>query len=57
MRRTLRIARIVFVVVIVVVGTAVAATPGGDIWVVGNAGLTMVHTGSVTRANLACPTS
>lgn len=35
----------------------VAATPAGDVWVVGNGGLTMVQMGAVTRANLACPTS
>lgn len=33
----------------------VAATPSGDVWVVGSGGLTMMHTGPATRASLACP--
>jgi hypothetical protein len=34
----------------------VAVTPTGDVWVVGGAGLTMVHMGPVTRASLGCAT-
>ena len=33
----------------------VAATPDGDIWVVGGAGLTMVRAGPATRGKLNCP--
>jgi hypothetical protein len=34
----------------------VAATPQGDVWVVGQYGLAMVHAGPSTRATLNCPT-
>lgn len=33
----------------------VAATPEGDVWVVGQYGLAMVHAGTSTRATLNCP--
>lgn len=33
----------------------VAATPDGDVWVVGHNGLTMVHAGTATRGELNCP--